>query len=43
MHTAATEDAIPDGLRNRATAIAELVTAHVERKPDSWGRTSTAR
>jgi serine/threonine-protein kinase HipA len=43
MHTAATEDAIPDRLRKRATAIADLVTAHVERKRDSWGRTSTAR
>ncbi|HYU83568.1 MAG TPA: type II toxin-antitoxin system HipA family toxin [Kribbellaceae bacterium] len=42
MHAAAREEAIPGILRERAAAIAELVTAHVERRRDNWGRTRAA-
>jgi len=38
FQTAATENAVPNALRDRAAYIAELVTAHVEGRRDQWGR-----
>lgn len=38
IHTAANEKQIPELLRGSAVRIADLVTAHVERRRDKWGR-----
>ena len=38
IHTAANEKQIPELLRGSAVRIADLVTAHVERRRDKWCR-----
>jgi serine/threonine-protein kinase HipA len=38
FHQAANEITVPDGLRDQARWIADLVTAHVRNRRDRWGR-----
>jgi serine/threonine-protein kinase HipA len=38
FHQAASEDQVPARLRRRATWIADLITAHVEGRFDTWGK-----
>jgi serine/threonine-protein kinase HipA len=38
IHAAANEEQVPEVLRDRAIRIADLVTAHVEKRRDQWGR-----
>jgi serine/threonine-protein kinase HipA len=40
FYAAATEDSVPDSLRDRALEIADLVSAYVENRRDPWGRVS---
>jgi len=38
FHGAASEDIVPESLRDHAKRIADLVEAHVENRRDPWGR-----